>query len=162
MSSEEAPQSSTSTNTSEFRHIFPNGKFLLHSHRLQHSITNMVSLTLLINKLWSLVRSSDDRNMPSYPANVREIPFWAAAVEHPRVLDGRDGLQIWRMPAITLNKLSRHATSCGPPASDWPESLKPPHCKQFSITGNVTGLHGRIPWSAPNNRKCYEKNEECI
>jgi hypothetical protein len=51
-------------------------------------------------------------------------------MERPRVADGGDGLQIWRVAASILNKQSRTADRGGPPAWRLGGRLKTHHRKK--------------------------------
>jgi hypothetical protein len=56
---------------------------------------------------------------------------------HPRVADGGDGLQIWKVAAYILNKQLRTADRGGPPAWALGRSLTTLHCKTSNLLRNI-------------------------
>jgi len=55
-------------------------------------------------------------------------------MSHPQVVDGGDGLQIWRVDANILMGSHRQLTNGGPPA--W-QGLAIPYCRRTSFLWSV-------------------------
>jgi hypothetical protein len=74
----------------------------------------------------------------------------------PRVGDGGDGIQIWRVAANILNKQSRTAEGGGPPAGGWGGGLTTHYRKTPNLLRNIHYSlgPGRILWQ---NDPCAEK-----
>jgi hypothetical protein len=70
---------------------------------------------------------------------------WQNGMECPRVADGGDGLQLYRLAAKRLNKQSQTAENCGSPARRLSVALKT-HSVQNKLIQNLTKIfeHGLI------------------
>jgi hypothetical protein len=66
---------------------------------------------------------------------------------HSQVLDGEDGLQIWKEAANLLNKQLQTVDKSWSSSMGLGMGLKTAHCKDIILLQNVTKSlrHGRIP-----------------